>query len=359
MINKAESPNPSSDSSSGSNTSNASAVNGSIRSVAIIGSGLAGLTAAILLQNSGQRATIFEKSRGPGGRLAAKRVKDSSADVGAQYFTIRNPDFRQFLEQHAGAGRFAPWAGRFGYQKAGGHWEAFPKEERYVGVPRMTAISRGLAENVNVVAETRIHHLERNADGWNLLTAEGELHGPFDSVVITAPPAQARDLLADSRLPHLASQLDEPVRHVQPCWAVAAHFQTPPFQKYDGMRVHSDVLSWVANNSSKPGREDSGQWWVLHGRSDWSHANQDRPAEQVAGDMVREFMAITGTDETPDELVSHRWLYAKSSDRAEPGHLWFADEQIGLAGDWLSGGRVEGAFNSASSLVAALADAEA
>lgn len=327
-----------------------------LRSVAVIGSGLAGLTAAIFLQQEGYRVTVFEKSRGPGGRLAAKRVEGGSADVGAQYFTIRNPEFHRFLERYAGAGSYAPWHGQFGYQKPSGTWEPFPDEQRYVGVPRMTAISRALSDNVAVVAQTRVESLKQASDGWTLVSTGGERHGPYDAVVITAPPAQARDLLADSHLPDLAGQLDEPVRHVQPCWAVAAHFHRSAFETYDGMRVQSDILSWVANNSSKPGREDAGQWWVLHGRSDWSEEHKDAPAEEVAAAMVQEFLDVTGADEQPDDLVTHRWLYAKSSDPATPGHLWFPDYRIGLAGDWLSGGRVEGAFDSASGLVRSLTD---
>jgi predicted NAD/FAD-dependent oxidoreductase len=75
--------------------------------------------------------------------------------------------------------------------------------------------------------------------------------------------------------------------------------------------------------------------------------------------MVREFLTVTGGDRQPDDLITHRWLYAKSSDRAKPGHLWFADEKIGLVGDWLDGGRVEGAFNSAHSLVNTLVSLKA
>lgn len=325
-----------------------------IRSVAVIGSGLAGLTSALLLQQKGLEVTVFEKSRGPGGRLAAKRVAGGSADIGAQFFTIRNPAFRKFLDQNAGPEAYAPWQGRFGYQKASGHWDSFPDEERYVGVPRMTAISRALSANINLVAETRINRLAGGSAGWTLASTSGESSGPFDAVVITAPPAQARDLLADSNLPQLAAELDEPVRHVQPCWAVAAYFSESPFEHYDGMRVHSDILSWTANNSSKPGRGGTGQWWVLHATPEWSHANVDTPAEEVASEMVREFQAVTGAQASPEDLVTHRWLYAKSSDPASPGFRWLQDDRIGLAGDWLDGGRVEGAFNSASALVEAL-----
>ena len=45
--------------------------------VAIVGAGVAGLAAARALDN--QKYMIFEKSRGPGGRLASKRIDDSAA----------------------------------------------------------------------------------------------------------------------------------------------------------------------------------------------------------------------------------------------------------------------------------------
>ncbi|MDI9245441.1 FAD-dependent oxidoreductase [Marinobacter sp. CHS3-4] len=327
-----------------------------VRSVAVIGSGMAGLCAGILLKEKGCEVTVFEKSRGPGGRLASKRVEGGSADIGAQYFTVRSPGFSQFLERYAGTDTYQPWQGRFGYQKGENHWEAFPEEDRYVGVPRMTAISRALSAHVDVLAQTRIHSFNRSTDSnrWSLVTTEGENHGPYDAVIVTAPPAQTMELLANSNLPALAAEMEKPVQHVQPCWAVAAHFAESPFAHYDGMRPMSEILSWVANNSSKPGRDDVGQWWVLHGAPEWSHANEQTPADEVARQMVSEFRAITGTELEPDGLVPHRWLYAKSSATETPGYRWFDDERIGLAGDWLDGGRVEGAFNSASSLIEAL-----
>lgn len=323
-----------------------------IRRVAVVGSGLAGLTTAIRLAEREIEVTVFEKSRGPGGRLASKRVPGGSADVGAQYFTVRNPDFHKFLDQYAGEQSYSEWHGRLGYQTEEGRWQAFPEEPRYVGTPRMTAVSRSLSKHVDVTTETRIQSIEQNEDRLcRLFDTEGNEHGPYDAVVITAPPAQARDILLASTSSELALELDEPVRHVQPCWAVAAHFTKPPMEQFDGMRVSSDILSWVANNSSKPGREDEGQWWVLHATSAWSQQNEETDSEQVIQRMLSAFKAETGASGEPDEVVAHRWLYAKSSDNAAPGCLWFADERIGLAGDWLSGGRVEGAFNSAEALV--------
>ncbi|MEC7816162.1 MAG: FAD-dependent oxidoreductase [Pseudomonadota bacterium] len=328
----------------------------SIRSAAIIGSGLAGLTASILLGHSGHHVRVFEKSRGPGGRLAAKRVgDDQSADVGAQYFTIRNPEFRLFLNEWAGESSFTVWDGAFGFQDPEKGWVPFPDEHRYVGVPRMTALSRALSRHVEVTAQTRIEKLERAGSQWRLVDTEGDVHGEFDTVVITAPPAQARDLLAASGLSGLAQQLAQPVEDVLPCWACAVQFTEAPNLPYQAMRPDSDVLYWASNNSHKPGREGgAGPWWVLHATPEWTNANLDTSGNAVAEALVAELSRLWGPLPPVQDQVAHRWLYARSKPSSVPGFLWDAEQSVGLAGDWLSGGRVEGAWDSARQLVNAM-----
>ena len=59
-----------------------------MKKLAIIGSGLSGLTLANHLKDEFD-VTVFEKSRGVGGRLATRRVDTYAFDHGAQYFTAR------------------------------------------------------------------------------------------------------------------------------------------------------------------------------------------------------------------------------------------------------------------------------
>ena len=61
-------------------------------SVAIIGAGMSGLAAARVLSDAGYAVTIFEKSRGVGGRAATRRRAGFIYDHGAQYIRQGNPD---------------------------------------------------------------------------------------------------------------------------------------------------------------------------------------------------------------------------------------------------------------------------
>lgn len=323
-----------------------------LRRVAIIGSGLSGLTAGLGLQNEGVQVVLFEKSRGPGGRLASKRVAGGSLDVGAQYFTIRNDGFRAFLNRHAGAEQWASWSANLRFETVDGHWESFHPTERWVGAPRMTALSRALSDGVDCQFQTRIESLERDSDGrWTLWDASGTGHDRFDAVLITAPPEQARALLADSKL-SMTSDSVFSERPLAACWAVGVHFPQSTGLGCQGMATQHEALQWAANNSSKPGRDGQGEWWVLHARAEWSDSHRDSDPDFVIETLLDAFREKAGVDDAPDQALAHRWLYARETARdAGPLYKWFDDHGIGLCGDWLSSGRVEGAWASASALV--------
>ena len=63
------------------------------RRIAVIGAGIAGLSCATELQGAGVTVRIFEKSRGPGGRMSTRRGEAWPCDHGAQFFTAQDPEF--------------------------------------------------------------------------------------------------------------------------------------------------------------------------------------------------------------------------------------------------------------------------
>ena len=61
-----------------------------------------------------------------------------------------------------------------------------------------------------------------------------------------------------------------------------------------------------------------------------------------------------GLDCESTEISIHRWRYASGSIKLDMGFIFNEDTKLGLCGDWLNGGRVEGAWLSGYQLASAM-----
>ncbi|MBF7730543.1 NAD(P)/FAD-dependent oxidoreductase [Pseudomonas sp. N040] len=311
--------------------------------IAIIGTGLSGLSAASALHAAGHEVQLFDKSRGSGGRMSSKRSDFGDLDLGAQYFTARDPGFCRAVARWQEQGWVAPWTPRI-YQSRQGRLSPSPDAQpRWVGTPRMSALTRGLLGELPARFACRICEIFRGAQHWQLLDADGNLHGPFSHVLVAVPAAQASALL--SAAPALATRaLNTPM---EPVWAVALGFSDKLPTPLEACFVQDSALAWIARNSSKPGRTAALDSWVLHASSDWTRAHLELPAGDVLEHLAAAFAEVLGQPlPAHAEHLAQRWLYARPA--AEQAFAALADPQLGLfaCGDWCLAGRVEGAWLS-------------
>lgn len=323
-------------------------------SVAVVGAGLAGLTAAIELQAKGAQVQVFEKSRGAGGRSSTRRHGDLAFDHGAQYFTARGgtpsgDDFRRRVETWIEHGVARRWRPRLVTLTAGTVEPKNDRTERFVGVPGMSSIAGWLASSANLSQgpryETLVGAVERSDDGssWRLRSGE-EVVGAYDAVIIGTPAAQAVDLLAT--VPELAASASRQV--MQPCHALMLAFDEALDLSYDAAFVSESPLSWIARNSSKPGRPDA-ESWVLHASPEWSEVHLEAESADVESALLSAFVEATGCHARPSFGRVHRWRYAKAVEQPElskRSYLWDAEARLGACGDWCVGARVESAVAS-------------
>ena len=311
-------------------------------SVAVIGAGLSGLMAARTLADHGLKVHVFDKARGPGGRMATRRRDDYAFDHGAQYFTARDDRFRRSVEAWVADGLVEPWNGRIATAQQGRLTAKPDGPTRYVGVPRMSALTRHLSTDLAIQYQTRVGHVERLDDGWRLCDDAGQDLGRYDVVLVTTPPVQAAPLLAEA--PTLAGHVEAVT--MRPCWAVMAVFDTPLPLAHDGLFIHDAPVSWAARNNSKPGRPPR-ESWVLHGAPSWSDAHLEADTETVANHLLAAFFEATGlAPVVPRFVQAHRWRYALADNPLDAGCLWDADLKMGVCADWCNNSRVEGAFLS-------------
>lgn len=331
--------------------------------VAVIGAGVSGLACASELTRHGHRVSVFEKSRGAGGRAPTRWVDRDAApplgfDHGAQYFHVRSSAFRQIMDQASSYGVVAPWNGRLVNLSYGQKTPVQEDETRWVGTPGMASLGKYLALDLDVQYETRVTGLVRENEHIRLTLLKGqgagaasdrcetELSGLFDWVVCAVPCEQVSELFSEFH-PPLAKEASHVKSSVN--WTCMLSFdQTIPVD-FDGAFVYDSPLGWICRDSSKPGRAP-GERWLVQATSDWSQAHVQLSTDHACEMLIDVFRNVLGLSVSPERAVAHRWLYALPENPLDCGYYLDRKAKVAACGDWLSKARVEDAYLSGQSL---------
>jgi len=307
--------------------------------VAVIGSGMAGLTAARILKAAGATVTVFDKSKGTGGRLSSRSFEGGWIDHGAPYFSSDRPSFLEFLQDYLPVESLQRWqprvTGLLGTDEQP-HW---------IGVPRNSAITRGLLGGLRFQPSTRIAKLVASADGWQLFNDGESLLGCWQHVVIAVPAPQALALLRDQ--PSLAEAIS--TVKMEPCWVTAVSSKTALTDQADVSVYQDPVVRRVIHNSAKPGRMNSNVYLVQATKS-WSIAHLEETAGTIGDQLQKRFDQLFSNDADSETLFSHRWRYAFTESALGRPCLWDPELGLGVCGDWCLGRRVEDAWQSGTEL---------
>ncbi len=310
-------------------------------SIAIIGAGISGLSCATELKVLGFQVQLFEKSRGPSGRMSTRNGDNWSADHGAQYFTARDPLFIQELNTWIRAGVAAKWHPHLKVY-ADSQWrESSSTENRYIGVPAMNSPGQYLAKNLSIEFNQTIHSISRQNGKWKLHSIEaGAIKAAFDCLVLALPAPQAFAL---------TNSIDQSIEQnnrvdIFGCWTVMASFAEKQNIPFDAAFINDQMINWVSRNNSKPGREGL-ETWIIHANPQWSQQWIELDKDE-AGKRILECAKGLGLDCQNAQLSIHRWRYASGSISTGSEFSLHPNIQLALCGDWLHGGRVEGAWLS-------------
>ena len=317
--------------------------------IAVIGAGLAGLSCARHLQSAGYKVTVFDKGAGPGGRMSTRRGDGWQCDHGAQYFTARDPAFIDEVAQWERAGVAALWRPRLTVLGGGAAELEQRSVARFVGVPRMNAPAEWLSSGLVVKNRVAIRHIRHEDGNWRLRSDEQALYPEHFAAVLFAIPAPQAAALLEPLLPLTALQASSVA--MRPCWTLMLRLEQRYDPGYDAAFVNGGPLRWIARDNSKPGRV-GGEVWVAQAGAEWSEAHIDLPDDEVAALLTAEFRRLGGP--APAAVTAHRWRYARSAAQSRQRAVWLPAVQVGLCGDWLSGGRIEDAWLSGRALASSV-----
>ena len=322
--------------------------------IAIIGAGLAGSLCAHLLSQSGKRVCIIDKSRGSGGRASSKRLEnDLSCELGTPYIMAKHPDtialFKQLADEHIAA----PWK-----QLSKADSQAF------VGIPKMSAITRHWIQDSHFISNTRIHHLDRiyqESDAepsWLLRDDKYQPVAIAKQIIIAAPAPQAASILAtNGKLAVLLLRANQASALYNSQWAM--WLETDSCDLNALIEPKNSPIQRMIKDNYKPMRHsEKVDRWVIQTDPDWTKQHLDAEKEWVTQTLLQAFAEIT-EHRVLKHGEPHRWLLSRfSENKGNKCFAWSPEHNVGLTGDWLCQGDAEGALLSALSLVNQISDSK-
>lgn len=318
--------------------------------VAIIGAGIAGMSAAAHLRTAGVNAVVFDKARGPGGRTASRRQEELRFDHGAPGFEAQDPSFLAVVAQWQAKGLVEPWATQVATLNPAGEMSQ-RSSASYVVTPKMSALARALGQGIESRYSTRIATVHSDGQAWQLTDTESQTYFA-KRILCTAPPPQTIDLLADH-----APEICRLLRKVELCPDWTLMLLGEPELLATGLgRLHFEghpSLSQVIAEHRKPQRPQVPAW-TLHANTGWSRTHEEAEPDWVVEQLCAALSQSTDRSLNFQTIKVHRWRYARVRANLQAAHLADKGRQLYYAGDACLGGDLEAAYLSGLSAAKAL-----
>ena len=313
--------------------------------IAIIGAGISAITIAQNLKNIAN-VSLFEKSRGVGGRMALRRSGLYEFDHGTQFFTAKDQNFKNFIAPLIKENVIKQWDARFAEFKNNKllrrtTWDS--EYPHYVGVPGMNSISQYLSKDLDITLNTKVNKMVKNSNNsWELFDDNLNNLGEYDWVISTAPAIQSSEIL-----PKYFKHYNELItRKMVGCFSLMLGFERALPLSWDAALIRDADISWVSINSSKPNRAKSFSM-LIHSTNAWAEKHLSDNYQDVISFLNKETSRIIGYDTShADHKDLHAWRYANIAKQTKSDILIDYKNRLAACGDWLKQGRVECAFEA-------------
>lgn len=331
--------------------------------VAIVGGGITGCLLAEFLKNNTSEVTIFEKSRGCGGRASTKRTDWGQCDLGATIVPAKSAGFEQFMQDLCEQQLATQWPSKIYAieQKADiqSPMQVFRSERRYyIFNHKMNAVCQHWVQATKLYTNSLVTEIRHVAgQGWQVKIEDVWFNELFDKLVITAPWPQSRQLIENSVLPFT---LPKYLQDWTSCWSVGIKVAPKIAEEVDLLYLKGLPVQTLIRDSAKPDRPkvDStelgkpSEIWVAQLTNELSDGLTKVAKEQAIALANKTFCDLF---ELPKHNISHNfahyWRFARPSAGQTPLGL-IEQSNLGFyaGGDWSFGASIESAFEAAINL---------
>ena len=296
--------------------------------IVILGAGMSGIACALKLYNKFD-VSIYEKSRGVGGRLCAKSLPDGLFHFGAQFCSAQTSSFKAFLKKS----NAIQFLGSAFDMKINSSIET---KNFFVANDGMHSLLKKYEQRLKIYFNQKAIKIDEEK---KLVYFESGNKESFDIIISSLPLPQAKEVF-ESKINHDAT--------FNPCISVGMTISGSPNYKHVAYKNINEDISWLG--TSKFYNKKNDETWVLQFSPDASLAmmsDTDSFIQTLAEDAVRN--TINGQYKIMHSGI-FKWKYALCSRSNLNNEYTYISKDAFAIGDWNLSPRVESAYISGNEL---------
>ncbi|CAA6804492.1 MAG: Putative NAD/FAD-dependent oxidoreductase [uncultured Sulfurovum sp.] len=290
--------------------------------VAIIGAGFAGSYLAHRLHKKNINVTLFEKSRGPGGRMATRRDNSFQINHGCMGFSPSKLGFKVFCEDLVNDGIINK------------------KDNNHYYTNQMNSVLKHLSKDVHVQNKTHIKSIKYLNAEYILRDQNNKDYEGFNFIIMTIPPAQILALNSNFK-----STNNAPLSKVTFDSVVTLALYGSEVKNLDKVRLSS--LKNLAKLSIQ--NEES---LVLHMNAAFSNEYNNLTKKVLEPLLIQEIQKVLPHFNIQKYgHFTHLWKYGFTKKPYGEPYIYDEEKNYAICADWLNGKNVEDAYTSVNTFL--------
>jgi len=288
------------------------------KNIAIIGAGLSGAILYNNLKKKNYNVTIFEKSRGAGGRCSTRYIKDLKIDHGTSTFQVHDESFENFCDDQVRSQLL------------------IKAEDGYKGTNGLNKMVSSLISYEDLQTRTKLIKAYKNDSRWVLEDENKNLYGGFDTLLCTIPATQVLDLQIEN------------IKSIQSKLQNVTYDAVATLITY-GAILEKEQIQQLQKNSFFRKISVQNDGIVFHVIAQISNKLDSK--EEVQNIIVHEIKTTIGVDILATmNVIPHLWRYGFVLNSLDTNYIYDKELRFGLCGDYFQGDNLEASFLSSSSL---------
>ena len=295
--------------------------------IAIIGAGFSGCNLYNNLKEKYEDITIFEKSRGVGGRLSTKYIEDKFIDHGTSSLIPITDDLKMFCLDLSSNG----------VVKA--------KYDEFIPKNGINAICKFLIDEKDLIKNTKITKAQNIDNKWILEDENHNIYKDFDLLFITIPAPQILQMKIE-----LSNEFKEKLSHIKydSIFSLILHSNEDIKLDKSVLYENPDIQN-IINNSRKYQYKDFSSY-VIHSTKEFANCVNEKTKEEICEIFLTNFDDDTKELIEKFTMISHLWKYAFAKTSLDMPYFLNDEKNLGICGDFFNHSNMEAALLSSELL---------